>query len=112
MLSKARARLTAAGYTNVGYTVADAGTTLSFPPGSFDVVVLVHVLGEVADQAQCLGSLHGLLRQQGVLAVHEGWPDPDRIPLPILRTLIEAHGFTLDRTHGPAWNYTAIFRRT
>jgi ubiquinone/menaquinone biosynthesis C-methylase UbiE len=112
MLSKARTLLMAGGYTNVGYTVADAGTPLPFPPASFDVVVLVHVFGEVEHQAQCLGSLHGLLKPGGILALHEGWPDPDRIALPTLKPIVESHGFALDQVHGPAWNYTAIFRRT
>lgn len=111
MLAKARRRLAARGCTNVGYTVADAGKPLPIAPGSFDVAVLVHVLGEVEDQSQCLRSLASVLKPGGVLVLHEGVPDPDRIPIAKLVSLVGAHGFSLDRTEGPAWNYTARFRR-
>lgn len=111
MLAKARARLTARGFANVGYTAADAGGALTFAPASFDGAVLVHVLGEVEAQARCLGSLAALIKPGGFLAIHEGWPDPDRIPRPALERMVPPHGFVLDRIDGPNWNYTAIFRR-
>ena len=112
MLAKARRRLAAKGRTNVGYTVADAGKPLLLAPASFDVGVLVHVLGEIGDQAQCLRSLASVLKPGGILAVHEGLPDPDRIPVPVLAGLVEAHGFRIDRIAGPSWNCTALFHRT
>lgn len=112
MLAKARRRLAAKGRTNVGFTVADAGKPLPLAPASFDVAVLVHVLGEVGDQAQCLRSLWSVLKPGGLLAVHEGVPDPDRIPVPVLARLVEAHGFRIDRIAGPSWNCTALFHRT
>ncbi|HSE52443.1 MAG TPA: methyltransferase domain-containing protein, partial [Gemmatimonadales bacterium] len=111
MLAKARSRLTARGRTNVGYTVADAGSPLPLAAASFDVAVLVHVLGEVADQSRCLRSLASVLKPGGVLVLHEGMPDPDRIPMPELAALVEPRGFRLDRIEGPSWNYTALFRR-
>ena len=111
MLAKARRRLTAQGRSNVSYTVADAGSPLPLAAASFDVAMLVHVLGEVEDQAQCLRSLASALKPGGVLALHEGIPDPDRIPIATLIPLVEGHGFSLDRIDGPAWNYTALFRR-
>lgn len=111
MLAKARRRLQARGVRNVGYTAADAGFTLPLKPDCFDVAVLVAVLGEVADPVQCIQSLASALRSGGRLAIHEGWPDPDRIPLPVLGRLVAAHGFELDRLEGTKWNFTAVFRR-
>ena len=111
MLAKARRRLTAQGRFNVGYTVADAGSPLPLAAASFDLALLVHVLGEVEDQSQCLGSLAGVLKPGGVLALHEGVPDPDRIPIARLVSLAGEQGFRLDRIEGPRWNYTALFRR-
>lgn len=111
MLAKARQRLTAQGRFNVGYTVADAGSPLPLAAASFDVAVLVQVLGEVEDPAQCLRSLASALKPGGVLALHEGIPDPDRIPIAKLAALVGSHGFNLDRIEGPRWNYTALFRR-
>jgi ubiquinone/menaquinone biosynthesis C-methylase UbiE len=111
MLAKARQRLTEQGRSNVSYTVADAGNPLPLAEAGFDVAVLVHVLGEVEDQAQCLRSLTSALKPGGVLALHEGVPDPDRIPIAKLAALVGSHGFYLDRIEGPGWNYTALFRR-
>lgn len=112
MLAKARRRLTAQARANVGYTVADGGKPLPLAPARFDVAVLVHVLGEVEDQSQCLRSLAAVLRPGGLLVLHEGVPDPDRIELSALTPLVAVHGFTLDEVAGPSWNYTARFRRT
>ena len=39
---------------------------LSFPDESFDAVVALHVLGEVADQQRALAELHRVLRRGGV----------------------------------------------
>jgi len=91
--------------------VADAGNPLPLASASFDVALLVHVLGEVEDPSQCLRSLAGVLKPGGVLALHEGVPDPDRIPIATLVSLVGDHGFSLDRVEGPRWNYTALFRR-
>lgn len=68
----------------MGYTVAEAGKPLPLAPASFEMAVLVQVLGEVGDQAQCLRSLASVLKPGGILAVHEGVPDPDRIPVPLV----------------------------
>ena len=111
MLEKSRRKLEDARVRNVAFTVADAGKPLPLAPASFDVAVLVTVLGEVGDPGVALDSLHSVLKPGGVLAIHEHLPDPDIIPLEWLRRVVTARGFTLEKVSGPTWNYTAVFRR-
>jgi ubiquinone/menaquinone biosynthesis C-methylase UbiE len=111
MLIKAKRRVTGCGLTNVGYAAADASTPLPYADGSFDVVTLIAVLGEVPDQVACLGHVRRVLRPKGVLAVHEHVPDPDRIKYVTLRSLAESVGFTYHKRLGPSWNYTMLFTR-
>jgi ubiquinone/menaquinone biosynthesis C-methylase UbiE len=111
MLAKARRRLQRAGLTSVGLTQAEAGA-LPFPDASFDVVLLVAVLGEVPDARRCLRSVWRALRAGGVAAFHEHWPDPDRIEPAHLRRVVESEGFLHRRSYGRRYNYTAIFAKS
>lgn len=111
MLEKARRKLSDALVRNVGFTTADAGKPLPLARASFDVAVLVTVLGEVGDPGVALDSLRDVLKPNGVLVVHEHLPDPDIIPLEWLRRVVTARGFSELEVVGPAWNYTAVFRR-
>ena len=110
MLIKARRKLERARLQNVHLTQADAGS-LPFPEGSFDVAVLVTVLGEIPDPGQCLRSVWRVLRPGGVVAFHEHLPDPDLIKPEELRRRVEAQGFIFQRSYGRWWNYTAIFAK-
>lgn len=111
MLAKARRKLEAHGFRNVGYHAGDAGLGVPFPGGSIDVAVMVAVLGEVPDQTACLDGIRRALRIGGVLAIHEHIPDPDRISFPTLRSLVESQGLRFRERLGPSWNYTAFFDR-
>lgn len=110
MLEKARAKLDRAGCANVGFTAGDA-RELPFADASFDLALLVAVIGEVTEQRACLRSLRRVLRPGGTLAFHEHVPDPDRFSLVELRELVEAEGFRFLASDGPSWNYTAQFER-
>jgi ubiquinone/menaquinone biosynthesis C-methylase UbiE len=111
MLAQARSKIAAAGLTNVGFTVADAGRPLPFPAASFDLALLVTVLGEVPNPDTALTALATVLRPAGILAIHEQFPDPDMITRARLKLLVEPCGFTLLSVIGPRWNYTAVFQR-
>jgi ubiquinone/menaquinone biosynthesis C-methylase UbiE len=111
MLAKARRKLLASGYRNVGYTAHDAAIPLPYDDESFDIAVLVAVLGEVSNMDSCLQELFRIIRPGGVLAVHEHVPDPDRIRFSDLKPLVEKYGFRFREHHGPSWNYTACFER-
>lgn len=107
MLEKARKKVNRLGMENVDFTTLDGGDL--FPDSNFDAVVLVSVLGEVADQRSCLASLRRVLRPDGLLAIHESIPDPDLIRFDDLVSLVASYGFQLTRRFGRAYNYTAIF---
>ena len=111
MLEKVRRKLGDALIRNVGFTVADAGKPLPLAKGSFDVAVMVTVLGEVSDPGVALESLRDVIKPNGILAIHEHLPDPDIIPLEWLRRVVTARGFSELKVTGPSWNYTAVFRR-
>lgn len=96
---------------NIGCTVADASKALPFEDDSFDLVLLVAVLGELPSPEEGLSSFFRILRPGGVLAVHEHLPDPDIIWPKKLRTMTAACGFCLLGRRGPAWNYTALFEK-
>jgi len=112
MLAKAKQKLDAQGFTNIGYTTADADLDLPFPDADFDLAVLIAVLGEIADKESCIRSLRRVLKPAGFLAIHEHLPDPDFISFGELRSIVEQFGFELHERLGPKWNYTATFRST
>lgn len=109
MLEIARRKLTVDVPTAV--YVAASAEGLPFPPATFDAAVLVAVLGEVPNASRCLAALRGILRPTGILAIHEHLPDPDFISIGKLKELARDAGFRFERSHGAAWNYTAVFRR-
>ncbi len=112
MLAKAKRKLDARGFLNVGYTAGDASTELPFPEDHFDLAVLVTVLGEVRDKRACIESVHRVLHPAGTLAVHEHLPDPDFISFDKLRSAAEERGFAFQRRFGHWWNYTATFQKS
>jgi ubiquinone/menaquinone biosynthesis C-methylase UbiE len=111
MVAKAQRKLHARGQRNVRFTVHDANEPLPYNDECFDVAVLIAVLGEISKPESCLRELLRVLRPGGVLAIHEHLPDPDRIPLVALRSVVERCGFRFRQSWGPSWNYTATFQR-
>lgn len=111
MLAKAVASFGASLPSNLSCTAADASGPLPFEDESFDIVLLVTVLGELPDRDSALRSFHRVLRPGGTLAVHEHVPDPDRIDPASLAALARRHGFRSGATWGPRWNYTALFEK-
>jgi ubiquinone/menaquinone biosynthesis C-methylase UbiE len=110
MLQKARRKLARAGLANVGFVQAEGGA-LPVPSGAWDCVFLVAVLGEVSDRRSCLREIHRVLRPGGLLSLTEQPGDPDFIPLPEARELVEGTGFHFERVYGGGKNYTASFRK-
>lgn len=110
MLTKARRKLEVAGMQNVGFTRGDA-RELPFELESFDRALLVAVLGEVPEPERCLRGLRDVLIPGGLLAVHEHLPDPDWILPERLDQLLSPASFELVKRYGPAWNYTAVYRK-
>ena len=108
---KARARMRVDPGTHMNYTVCDAGQGLPFRADTFDVVVMVSVLGEITDRETCLKSVHRILKPGGTLTIHESIPDPDLMRYDEVRALAIASQLTVTGRWGPAFNYTATFRK-
>ena len=110
MLEKARQKIAAAGLRNVSFVQGDA-TALPFKDGSFDVVFLVAVLGEVSDPSVCLRSLYQALRPSGLLSITEQPGDPDALSRLAVRSLAEQQGFEFVENYGRRKNFTVNFRK-
>lgn len=68
MVKEARERCAPLGFASVTGQQADV-TALPFPDGSFDVVVAMHMLYHVTDQAGAMAEMHRVLKPGGTLAV-------------------------------------------
>ena len=111
MLKKSRRKLEAEGLANVGYTLADAGE-LPLKANSFDVIYLVAVLGEIADQRAFLREAHRVLKPAGILSISEHLPDPDFSTPAKVKSLAAKEGFEFMNRYGRWWSYTANFRKS
>jgi len=109
MLRRARERLEGE-VANVRMRQAD-GSQLPFYAGSFDVVFLVAVLGEIHEPGVCLREIDRVLKPGGLLSNTEQPGDPDRLTPSGLRSLAEDAGFRFMQQFGRGRNYTANFRK-
>jgi ubiquinone/menaquinone biosynthesis C-methylase UbiE len=91
--------------------VGASGSALPFRAGAFDLVFLVHVLGEIPDRAGALRELARVLRPGGILAVTEGLPDPDFVSRSRLLRMAGEAGFAPAERFGGRLHYTQRFRR-
>jgi ubiquinone/menaquinone biosynthesis C-methylase UbiE len=108
MLRKARSRHP--DLQRVPCVAADA-SCLPFAKHTFDMIIMVTVFGEVKRSDLLLRETSRLLRADGLLSISEHLPDPDFTRSSQLRNLVEPHGFRLASRVGPAWSYTANFRK-
>ncbi len=111
MLAKARQRLEKRRITNTEYHLC-SGSSFPFASGSFHRIVLVTVLGEVADQAAYLAEFHRLLAPDGLLSISEAAGDADKLSRTELIQLLEQYGFTPVQQFGNERNYTLNFGKT
>ncbi len=89
-LETLRARL---GSATPPLVCADA-SRLPFRPGSFDLVFVADVMGEIPDKRAALREFGRVLRPGGSLAVSEAALfDPDYVRAPVLQRLVAAAGF-------------------
>jgi SAM-dependent methyltransferase len=111
MIEMLRERLRAAGIGNVEVVQGD-GRQMPLPNGSFDLVFLVDVVGEIPDKPAFFGECMRVLKPGGTLAVTEQISDPDfRLPSTI-QTLASEAGLREDGRAGlPWWTYTARYRK-
>ena len=109
MVKRATQRLERAGVRSVEAIVADAAA-LPVADASADVVVLVTVLGEIADRSRAIAEFRRILCQGGRLSITESWGDPDRVSDAALQSELGAAGFELERSVGGRLARTTIWR--
>lgn len=92
MIERLRRRLHAQGIANVETVLAGLGAG-QLPAETFDVALLVTVLGEIPDKARALREIHDSLRSGGILSVTEVLPDPHYQAVARVRALATGAGF-------------------
>lgn len=108
MLEKLQTRAARQGVSNLTLVLGDA-TQPHFDPGTFDLVYLCTVLGEIPDRRATLRRCYEALRPGGRLSITEMFPDPHYQSRSTVRRLAEAAGFRLETAIGPWYFYTANF---
>ena len=108
MLELAARRLEERGQRNFECCEGDAAS-LPFEDGAFDVVVMVAVLGEVADRRAAVREVARVLKPGGHLSVTELPGDPDFVALDRLREHAREGKLGFEARFGPSWYYTCNF---
>ncbi|MFN2217599.1 MAG: class I SAM-dependent methyltransferase [Anaerolineae bacterium] len=110
MIERVRQRVAAAGVVNVEAKVADV-CDLPFDDGTFDVVTMIAVIGEIPEPVRALQEFHRVLAPAGTLVFSELLVDPD---YPLASTLMRwaaSAGFRLKAKLGGLLYYTLIFEK-
>jgi arsenite methyltransferase len=111
MIEMLRERLRAAEVRNVEVIQGD-GQRIPLPDGTFDLIFLVDVVGEIPDKPTFFSECARVLKPGGVLAVTEQISDPDYQLPSSVRTLAIDDGLREDGLVGlPWWTYTARYRK-
>ena len=110
MLAAARKRLAKHSIANTSFHQCD-GSSFPFPDRSFDRIVLVTVLGEVAERDAYLREFARLLKPNGLLSISEAAGDPDKLEQDELALLLAPYGFIPTAQYGSRRNSTANFNQ-
>ena len=111
MITRLRERLRGAGGRNVEIVQGD-GQQMPLPSGSFDLVFLVDVVGEIPDKPMFFRECARVLKPDGTLAVTEQINDPDFCLPSTVRILSTGAGLREEGWEGlPWWTYTARYRK-
>jgi ubiquinone/menaquinone biosynthesis C-methylase UbiE len=111
MLDRLEARAKKAGVTNLTAILGDA-TKPHVTEGTFDLVFLCTVLGEIPDRAAALKQCYRALKPGGVLAISEMAGDPHYQRRSVVEWLAKQAGFQFKSVQGHWWSYTAKFVKT
>lgn len=97
------------GLANIVPTQGDA-QKLPYADRAFDAAYLIGVLGEIPDAVATLRELRRVLKPRSRLVISELLIDPDFISLRMLREKAGDADFVFERSSGPRWAYSALFR--
>lgn len=84
---------------------------LPFDDGSFDIVYMIAVIGEIPDPERALGEFHRVLSPSGMLVFSELFIDPDYPLADTLIRMVTSAGFRLKKKVGNFFYYTLIFEK-
>ena len=110
MIERVTHRAKADGITNVDARVANV-YALPFDDGTFDVVYMITVIGEIPDPQRAMKEFHRVLSPSGTLVFSEVLLDPD---YPLAQTLVRqarSANFRLRKKMGNLLYYTLIFEK-
>ena len=110
MVARLQQRAAELGVGNLQAVLGDASEP-HFPAGSFDVVFLCTVLGEIPRREAALARCFEYLKPGGLLSLTEIAGDPHYQSQATLLKLCQAAGFAHERTMGRPWFFTMNFRR-
>ncbi len=110
MIERVSRKARAAGVTNLDAHLADV-YNLPFEAGSFDLVYMIAVIGEIPNPLGAMREFHRVLRPSGALVFSELILDPD---YPLSNTLVhraEKAGFRLKKKVGNFFYYTLVLEK-
>ena len=110
MIDRVKQRIQEEGIHNIEARVADV-FDLPFEAGSFDLVYMIAVIGEIPSPHKALEEFHKILKPGGSLAFSEILMDPD---YPLARNLIKLVvpvGFSVEDRQGSFFSYSLIFKK-
>jgi ubiquinone/menaquinone biosynthesis C-methylase UbiE len=110
MIERVRRRAEAEGIENIEARVANV-YNLPFEDGTFDVVTMIAVIGEIPEPERAMQEFYRVLSPSGTLVFSELVMDPD---YPLANTLIRmaaSAGFRLRTKIGSFCYYTLIFEK-
>jgi ubiquinone/menaquinone biosynthesis C-methylase UbiE len=105
MLVRAKRRLISVNGVEPAFSVGLA-EALPFRDSSFDLVLMVTVVGEVTDTALTMLEVRRVLRPGGVLSIAEQLPDLHFRSVGRVRALLRESGFEERDYHADRWSYT------
>ena len=108
MLDRLKVRAEQAGITNLRMIHGDA-TQQHVPEGTFDLVYLCMVLGEIPNRPAALTQCYRALKPGGVLSITEMFGDPHYQSRSTVRRLAKAAGFRPRASYGNWLRFTADF---
>ena len=110
MIERVRRRAEAEGLENIEARVANV-YDLPFEDGTFDVVYMIAVIGEIPEPQRAMQEFHRVLSPSGTLVFSELVLDPD---YPLANTLVRlaaSAGFRQRAKIGGSLYYTLIFEK-
>lgn len=110
MIARVEHKMELAGVDQVDARVADV-FDLPYQEGSFDVVYLIAVIGEIPDPGRAIAEFHRVLKPDGLLAFSEILMDPDYPLAGTLKKIVEPAGFQPVSQSGNFFSYTLLFRK-